>query len=139
MSFCLYNVKNMEINNCNIREHYLKLGEEFSKYYYTIYDDNFDQLGNIFSSNPCITFMDDKMSSFDEFKNKVRLNNIHKFCHHSLSGNTQPIDQDKLLLTITGKLSVNNDIHIYNFMETIVLQRMNNNSFVIINTIFQLT
>jgi hypothetical protein len=30
------------------------------------------------------------------------------------------IDQDKLLLTITGKLSVNNEIHIYNFMETVI-------------------
>ena len=140
MSFYLYNTQKMDLssNDVNVREHYAKLGEEFSKHYYTIYDNNFDQLGSVFSENPYITFLNDKLGSFNEFRNRARQHNIYKFHHYNLCGNLQPIDSEKLLITITGKLSINNQIHIYKFIETIILQRTGGNHFLVTNTMFQL-
>ena len=63
--FSFYN--RFTTNNINdVRNCYEKLGEEFCRHYYSIFDQNFPEVGRMYTNNPRITFHTDRFSNFDE-------------------------------------------------------------------------
>ena len=141
MSFSFYNTSsnNAFSNNQNdVRNNYEKLGEEFCKYYYSMFDQNFPGLSSIYIQNPCITFQDDKFASFEEFNRRMHNEGIWSFTHHEIKGNSQPVGQDGLLVTVTGTLSKNASLVRHRFKETVLLHRDGNNRFFIHNSIFKI-
>ena len=123
----------------DVQENYRKIAEEFCKYYYTNYDSNFMELKDIYSDNSCFTYLDEEIIGFNSLVSKLGIMNIHKFDHKSINVNAQPVGKTSLLILTTGTISVNNSIHVNKFSESILLQRNNDNKFVVYNTIFKLT
>lgn len=125
-------------NLVDVKANYKKITEEFCKHYYSIYDTNFYALNNMYKPESCFTYLDEEMVGFNSISNKLKQFNIYKFTHHTIDVNSQPIGDRTLLITTNGKLSINNSTYEQRFIETILLQRDDNNRFFIYHTIFKL-
>ena len=113
---------------------YKKVAREFIKCYYSIYDNNFLDLGNMYATNPSIIFLNDDPNNFLELVGKiVQKYNITKFNHFNLSYEAQLIGEN-VLLEINGNLTIN-DFHNMRFTETIVLVKSGATTYHISNSI----
>jgi len=136
MSFSFYNM-NTTHHGTDVTNNYQELGEEFCKHYYTIYDNNFRDLGHLFGDNPRITFMDSRYGHYGNLLSDIYAKGIWDFTHHEINGNSQPIGQYGLLVNITGTLSVNQESARYHFTETVILEQGTNGNWHIHNLIFK--
>lgn len=123
----------------DIRYNYKKVAEEFCKEYYTRYDNNFLSLGEFFKSNSLITFMDEELTGFQNLCDRLRISNINSFRHIKFHVNAQPVGDDSVLLVVKGTISVNGNLSINNFTETVLIRRDSFNRFFVENAIFKLT
>jgi hypothetical protein len=121
----------------NVNEKYKELTKDFCSTYYKIYDEQFSNLHKLYRSDAKFTYIDEEFSGFDSLLSRINGYNIFKFNHHSISANGQPINNNSLLLNITGTLSINTSPTKYKFSETLFLQCDNNNKFNVCNTIFK--
>ena len=121
------------------RFNYKKITEEFCKTYYTKYDNNFSELCGMYKPESLFTYLDEEITGFQQFLTRLNQYNIHKFKHHKIHVNAQPIGQRSVMLVVTGTISVNDSIYVQKFTETLFLQRDDNNKFFIYHSIFKLT
>ncbi len=132
------NNNNFNVNLFNVMEKYRELTESFCNHFYTHYDDNFPELGNLFLNDTKITYLDEELTGFNQLFERIKGYNIFNFKHHKIDVNSQPVGQRTLLITVNGKISINNSFEIQRFVETILLQRDDNNQFYIHNYMFKL-
>ena len=137
MNFAWKNIKPIQQNLTNVRENYRKITEEFCKTYYSIYDNDFLKLENIYKPESIFTYLDEEFVGFQSVSERIKQYNIWKFKHGNININAQPIGQKSLLINITGLISVNNSMIEQRFVETILLQRDNDDIFYIYHTMFK--
>ncbi len=109
----------------NIWNIHRRISEEFIRYYYRQWDNNFPAILNLYS-NPTITFLGHNMNNPYHIMNYFKRNGIYRFEHERVLGSSQPINNDSILINITGTIRFNNNRH--NFIETLVIKRNNNNN-----------
>nr|QBK88443.1 MAG: nuclear transport factor 2 domain protein [Mimivirus LCMiAC01] len=127
------------INSINVRKNYKAITKSFCQFYFNLYDNNFLALKKLYKPNSLFIFIDEEFVGFDAVYGKIMHNNIFKFKHHDMNVNAQPVDNNSLLITINGTVSINYDYRPHNFTETILLRKNhNNNNFFVSNTIFNL-
>ncbi len=121
---------------------YKVIAEEFLKYYYTLYDNNYATLGALFTNTACITFVDEEFTKFGDLLKKINDDfKIYKFTHKNITYNSQQIGDKLIVINTAGYLSVNNSADGGRFTETIVIVRDDNNvnKYYINNAIFKVT
>jgi hypothetical protein len=122
----------------DVKTNYKRITEEFCRYYINMYDNNFQNLANMYKTDSLFTYTDDEIIGFNNLVEKIRQYNIYKFTHSTVNVNSQPVGDRTLLVTLTGKISVNNSVIEQKFSETLLLQRDDHNRFYIYHTIFKL-
>lgn len=138
MNFSWTKNTNNNISLIDVGANYRMITEEFCKYYYKLFDNNFLQLNEIYQADSFFTFLDEEMIGFCNLVEKIKQYNIQKFTHQTINVNSQPIGERTLLINTCGKLSVNDSMIQYHFSETILLQRDDNNRFKIHRSMFKL-
>lgn len=128
-----------KVSVVNVMHAYRKITEEFVKYYYTTYDNNFINLGGTIKRDTKITYMDEEMIGFNKLCERLSQYNIRSFKHYNMHVISQPLNAKSIIMTVTGEMTANESIYRKKFIETIVIQRAkNNNNFNITNLIFRL-
>lgn len=116
---------------------YKQIAEKFLELYYVTYDSNFQNVANLYASNPCITFADEEFLRFSDLSRKITHDyKIFLFQHKNITFNAQPINERTLIINVTGELYVN-AFDGGKFNETIVLTRDDTNRYYVTNTIFK--
>lgn len=122
----------------DMRVNYKVIAEDLCKNYYNLYDNNFGQLSSLYTLETIFSFLDEELVGFTNFSERIRQYNIYKFTHHTVNVNSQPVGSYALLLTVTGKVSVNNSIYQQNYVETLLLQMDEYGRMFITNNTFKL-
>ncbi len=133
-----FNPNTRSNNLVDVKVNYKRITEEFCRQYYSLYDNNFPGLSQMYKPESCFTYLDEEIQGFSNFVEKLRQFNIYKFTHQSVNVNSQPVGDRTVLIVVTGKLCVNNSTYEQKFTETIMLQRDDQNRFFIYHTIFKL-
>jgi hypothetical protein len=136
MSFNLINIQ--QSNLIDMRTYYKKIAEEFCIKYYSVYDNNYAALKDLYYLDSQFTYQDQEFIGFDTLTNKLRDSGIYKFTHHNMNVTTQPIGPNQMILTILGHISINNSSIKNNFVETISIFRDDYNIMRIGGTIFKI-
>lgn len=136
MSLQLFNMS--YFNNYPDIKDFRLIAEEFSKYYYTTYDNNFLELSNLCIPNTLFTYLDTELIGFNKLLEKIRYENIFRFNHKEIHINFQPVGNSGILISSHGTISLNDSIFENKFTETILINRDDNNRFYIVNSIFKL-
>jgi hypothetical protein len=123
----------------DVRNNYKTIAEDFCIKYYTIYDNNFMDLNNIYYAESQFTFLGNEIIGFSNFVNKLRDLGIYKFLHHNMNIVVQPIGPANLIITVSGFISLNSSLILNKFVETIFIQRDNNNLLYVCSTVFKIT
>jgi hypothetical protein len=137
MSFTLYN------NNYNndTWKNYDTIGKEFCRYFYNLYDNDFNGLEELYSNNTCITYNGIECASFVDLAAYLNSEGLWRFIHYEISGTSQPIldshNNGSLLITTSGSMSINDSNTIYNFNESIVLEKNMYGNYCVANHIFK--
>jgi hypothetical protein len=122
----------------NLNLNYKTMTKTILNNYYNAYDNNFSSMNIFYNNNSVFTFMEEEFNSFHELTSRlVDFYKIHKFNHNILKHDAQPFDNNKLLLSVSGTISTNNQNQLQNFSETLVIEQMVNGDLKIINTIFR--
>ncbi len=79
MSLQLFNMS--YFNNYPDIKDFRLIAEEFSKYYYTTYDNNFLELSNLCIPNTLFTYLDTELIGFYKLLEIIRYDNIFRFYH----------------------------------------------------------
>lgn len=122
----------------DVSQVYKQIAEEFSKYYYSLYDTTFVHLSTIYPPDAKFTYLDEEIIGFPNYYEHLRHRNIYKFTHYTINVTSQPLNNKSLLLIATGIMSVNDAIYQNRFSEMIVIQRDDQNKFFVTHTIFKL-
>lgn len=123
----------------DMRFNYKNFTEELCKIYYNYFDNNFIGLSNLFTNETICTFLDEELLGFNQLINRLNQYGIHKFTHHNININSQPVNDRALLVNVNGTISVNNSNLVNKFTETILLIRSDYDSkYYITNYIFRL-
>lgn len=117
---------------------YKQIAEEFCKYYYNLYDNDFKRLASSFHPDAQITIKDIEIHGFDNYYKFLEQNGITKFTHHDMAISCQPLGDASLILTVNGTITVDNSIFVNKFIETLVLQRNEFNRFYIFSCILKI-
>lgn len=125
-------------NLVDVKLNYKQIADEFCKQYYTKIDTNFESLNIYYYPDSQFTYQDEEIISYVNLLNKLKNNGIYKFTHYDMKVNTQPLGPKHLLIVVHGNLSLNDSIYQNKFMETFLLQREDNNHFLIYSQIFKL-
>lgn len=123
--------------NVNLHADYKNIAQQFCLEYYTLYDDNVEKLGKMYYSESLFLYLDTEITGFNNWINALKHNNYNNFTHHNMNVSTIPINDTNLQVTICGTLTLNNNIIENKFIESILLQRDNNNAFYICTTLFK--
>ena len=116
---------------------YKLVAEKFLEFYYGLYDNDFARLESVYTQNPMITFADEAFSKFSDLHRKLTSDyRICKFIHQNISFNAQPINENTILINVSGDLRVN-AFDGGKFTETIVIATNNQQNYFITHTIFR--
>ena len=122
----------------NTEPEYKKISREFCQYYHQLCDSNFPVLFQLYSTNPKITYFQKEYNNFDSLMEYIKKEGIFKFHHTSVSHQSQPLNKNSILIHITGKISINNNIEYKTFSETIIIKKDTWNKYYITNSIFNI-
>jgi hypothetical protein len=117
---------------------YQKVAREFCQYYHQLFDNNFPNLSQLYSNNPKITYFQNEYTSFDSLMSFIKNQGIFKFHHIGIAHKAQPLTKNSILIHISGKISVNNNLDYKNFSETVIIKKDSWNKYHITNSIFNL-
>ncbi len=116
---------------------YKTIAREFVKCYYSIYDNNFMDLANLFITTPSITFGEFEFNNFyDWVKKIIQKYDVNKFHHTNITYEAQPIGEN-ILINISGNLKLNNGQDQGKYNETILLVKTSTSTYSIANVIFR--
>ena len=136
MSFNLFRANNPQL--IDIRHNYKELAEELCRYYYTIYDNNFQELANIYYADSQFTYQDQEITGFNTLLQKLRETTVSKFTHYDMNVSAQPIGSSNLIITVIGSIALNDSIFMNKFIETLYIQRDDANVLRVCSTIFKI-
>lgn len=123
----------------NIKDCYEKVASDFCQNYYRIWDNDFNMICKLYISSPMITYLDMKFNKVYYLINYIKNSQgICKFDHINFKGTGQPLDENSILIQITGTITVNNSIHWRKYTETLIIKRNIWNTWHISNSIFSL-
>jgi hypothetical protein len=122
----------------NILESYQKISYDFCRQYYHYWDNNFPYIGNLFSDNIKITFLDKHLRNISQLVECAMTDGIWKFSHGNIYGISQPLDDNTILINTYGTISINDTLHYKKFSETIVIRQNLYCNWYITNIIFHL-
>ena len=121
-----------------IQNYYQKISSEFCKYYYCLWDKNFPLIGNLYSNDIKITFLNRNMNGILQLINYVKTQGIWKFNHGIVSGTSQPIDNNTILINIVGEIAINDSPYYHKYTETLIIKRNIWGDWYITSNIFRL-
>lgn len=136
MSFNLFRANNTQ--TIDMRHNYKQIAEELCKHYYTAYDNNFQDLINVYYTDSQFTYQDQEITGFNTLLQKLRESGITSFTHYDMNVSAQPIGPSNILITVIGSISFNNSIFLNKFIETLYIQRDDSNVLRICSTIFKI-
>ena len=116
---------------------YKNIAQQFCLEYYTLYDDNVEKLRKMYYSESLFLYLDNEITGFNNWYNALKQNNYNKFNHQNMNVSAIPINDTNLQITVYGTLILNNNMIENKFIENILLQRDNNNTFYICTTLFK--
>lgn len=129
----------MDLYREDVQEVYDIIMNNFCKFYYDKYDNNFDELRSIYTDESLFTYLDEEIIGFSDYKNRIKSYGIYKFIHYNISPTAQPVGNKTLIISVTGNIRVNYNPTTYKFSEVIMLQREKySNNYFVYNTIFKL-
>ena len=126
------------VNNLYVLNDYKKISENFCKFFYEQFDNNFQTLCHIFLQDALITFMDKEFVGVNGISSYLYENNIYKFEHQVVNGCSQPIDCNTILINTWGHIVLNDTFCTIPFTETFILIKKNSYRFFIKNWIFRM-
>ena len=135
MSFNLFRTNPTPLTD--IKTKYKQIANDFCRQYYNVYDENFNNLIDLYCTDSQFTYLDQEFIGFSDFLQKIRNLGIHKFFHNNLNITAQPIGDNYLLICIIGQVTINSTLQ-NKFMETIYVQVTNDNKLKVGSTIFKL-
>lgn len=113
---------------------YRNVASAFINYYYNTYDTYFYDIGDLYTNNPSITFMDSYSTNFsDLLRTVMNTYNIVSFNHTNITFEAQPLGEN-ILIEVIGNVLINNAFT-HRFTETIVLVKSGNNNYHMSNSI----
>jgi hypothetical protein len=127
----------------NINSCYHKIATDFYKYYYNLWDSNPLLIKDLYNNQnnqnnqTKITYMGYVFNNFNSLIYYLRSIKIYKFDHLSTCVTSQPIDDNTILINVTGTIAVNS-IFFEKYSETILLNRNIWNNYYITNSMFSL-
>ena len=122
----------------DMRLSYKTVAEDFCRQYYNMYDTNFGQLASYYTQDAIFTFLDEELVGFNKLYERISQYNIYRFTHHTINVNSQAVGLYGLMVTVTGKVSVNDSIFQQNYVETIILQMDEYGTLFVTNSTFKL-
>lgn len=140
LTFSLKSMNAPQIFNINIytsntiTASYHQISEEFCKIYYSLFDSSSARLSLLYKPNALITLGDTEITSFDNLCGFVRSNGIFSFEHNCETMNSQPIGETGILITVTGKVRINQG-SVSRFSETFILEKLEGSWFISQNVI----
>lgn len=138
MTLQLFNITSYNKNKIDVQNSFRQIAEEFCKYYYTVYDNNFLELANLCLPNTLFTYMDEELIGFNRLVEKINKHYIYKFHHKQININFQPVGNNGIIILSTGTISLNDSIIENRFTESILLEMDDKNRFFIINNLFKI-
>lgn len=117
---------------------YKQIAEEFCKYYYNIYDNDFKKLASTFHPDAQFTLNNLEIGGFENYNRFLEQNGTRKFEHHDVIVSCQPIGDSNLILTVHGTMSINDSIFVNKFMETLFIQRNEFNRFYVFSCMLKI-
>ena len=106
---------------------YKQIAEDFCEYYYSTYDNNINDLSNLYKCDSIFTYLGQEIKGFDKLCNCIKnKHNIYKFDHIINNIYSQPLGKKTILITVLGIVKINNCIDEDKFHETIIIQKDNN-------------
>ena len=118
-------------------QNYSDVTERFVTHYYRLWNTNYSSIKQLYTEIPCITYLGNKYNNFDHVLNYLTLIGVKKLAFDNLKFTSQPLGEDKILISIWGNVT-SNCIQYRKFTETIVLHRDIWNKYYITNSIFSL-
>lgn len=124
----------------DIRSSYKKIAFSFCQHYYQTWDTNFPMVSKLYISNPKITYFETKFNNIHSWVNYIKnFQKVWKFEHINFSVTAQPLDNNTILIQVSGTITVNDNVYWNRFSETLIIQRNIWNKWYISNSIFHLT
>lgn len=136
MSFNLIRTNGSQL--IDVRNNYKQIADDFLPKYYTVYDNNFNELSTLYYPDSQFTYQDNELIGFNALSQKLYESGVYKFTHHNMTISTQPIGPSNMIITIIGLISLNDSIFTNKFVETLYIQRNDQNKFGICSTIFKM-
>ncbi len=122
----------------NVKIKYKQIADEFCRQYYSVYDENFSNLVDLYYTDSQFTYLDQEFIGFNNLLQKIKSFGINKFVHNNLNITAQPIGNNYIIISIVGQIIINNSVFPNKFMETIYVQITDENKFKVCSTIFKL-
>ena len=88
-----------------------------------------NSLSSLYFQDAQFVFKDEELNYYN-FMEKLKYLGYYKFTHNNMNINTQAIGPNNLLINVIGLVSINDSIYQNKFIETIFLQKDNNNKFI---------
>ena len=117
---------------------YKQIAEEFCKYYYNLYDNDFKRLASSFHPEAQFTVKDVEICGFDNYYKFLEQHGLDKYTHHDIVVSCQPVGDSHLILTVNGTITISNSIFVNKFIETLFLQRNEFNRFYILSCMLKI-
>lgn len=126
-------------NLINIRNQHSVISSEFCKNYYGTWDNNFPMIRNLYSEESMISFLGNEFHSFDQVFDWVKSQGIFRFSHLNITGTSQIINNNSILINVTGTINIQGYYGSFNhyFVETLII-RNGCNRWHITNSLFRL-
>jgi hypothetical protein len=101
---------------------YKVIAKEFINLFYSIYDNNYEQLRQFFVPAPILIFCDSEFYNMDQLIQTWKNNRIDKFQHYNSYFCVIPLGNYGILISAYGNIYWNNQSYTnYRYCETIVL------------------
>mgnify|MGYP001277524331 CR=1 FL=1 len=108
--------------NYTVRNNYKEIGEEFVKYFYSTFDNNFLELVHLFDSDSKFTYLDQEVVGFNNLYSSLTNHfGINKIEHIIDDVKSQPLGDKTVIIQVKGRVSTN-DQNPVNFVESFLLQ-----------------
>lgn len=123
-------------DSTNVFENYREITESLTKDFFQCLDSDLYNMHNYFTDQVLITFLNSEFIGYNTLYNEMSKDNIWKLKHSNLNCCGQPLDNNSILITVTGDVQVNGSFVKNSFTTTLVLNKDNSDNFMIENWIY---
>lgn len=127
----------LNLFDCSNNNHH-KISSEFCKLYYHYFDNQPSLLFALFDNNSKINYLGHIGFGFGGLASYINQNRIWSFEHVGITGTSQPLDNNTILINIIGTVSINKEPYYHKFTETLIIKQNIWGNWYIVNMIFRL-